>query len=72
MVSWSELRRYCQRYGTLRRKTSHEFYDVQHPRTGDLHLQMVSHGNGEIPPRQWKRILKQQLQLTQEEFKKYK
>lgn len=72
MGSWGELRRYCQKHGTLRRKTSHEFYDVIHPITGELYVQMLSHGNGEIPRKQWLRILKQQLKLTQEEFNSHR
>ena len=72
MGSFAELRRFAEKHGTLLRSTKHEFYLINHPVTGETLLLKISFGKGEVPPNLWKRILRQQLTLPQEEFNLYK
>lgn len=68
MPTFKELRRYCEADGwELYKETDHYFYRKKLP-NGDLLLTKVSNGTGEINGNLWKRILKKQLQTTQEEF----
>ncbi len=71
MGSLADLRRFARKHGVLLRNTDHEFYLITHPLTGEELILKVSHGQGEIPPNLWKRILRQQLKLSQEEFNRY-
>lgn len=68
MPKWSELRRFCERDGReLYKDTDHYFYR-KFMANGEIKLTKVSRGSGEIPPGLWKRILKQQLKISQEYF----
>jgi len=67
MPSWRDLRRFCERDGwNLYKDTDHYFYEKIE---NDIKRKTkVSKGSGEIGPGLWKKILKQQLQVTQEYF----
>lgn len=68
MPTFKELKRFCENDGwELYRTTDHYFYRKVLP-NGDVLRTKVSMGTGEINGHKWKRILKQQLQVTQEEF----
>ncbi|MDQ0418320.1 hypothetical protein J2Z48_002512 [Croceifilum oryzae] len=68
MATWKELKRYCESNDwRLYKDTDHYFYRKILP-DGTVLLTKVSKGSGEIPKGLWKRILKQQLKTTQEEF----
>ena len=68
MPKWKELRRFCDRDGwECFRETDHYFFRKLMP-DGTLKRTKVSKGSGEIGPDLWQRILKQQLQVTQEYF----
>ncbi|WP_131850055.1 type II toxin-antitoxin system HicA family toxin [Baia soyae] len=70
MATWKELRRYCNADGwELYKDTDHYFYRKILP-DGTVLLTKSSKGSGEIPKGLWRRILKQQLQTTQEDFNK--
>lgn len=71
MGSLADLRRFPRKHGVLLRNTDHEFYLITHPLTGEELILKVSHGQGEIPPNLWKRILRQQLRLSQQEFNRH-
>ncbi|QJD87255.1 type II toxin-antitoxin system HicA family toxin [Cohnella herbarum] len=67
MAKWSELKRYLDRNGWSNyRTTDHYFYSKEGRRT------KVSLSSGEIPPPVFRRILKDQLGITIEEFNKGK
>ena len=68
MPKWRDLKRYCEGDGwELYKNTDHYYYREIGP-DGKLYRTKVSRGSGEIPAGLWKRILKQQLEITQEEF----
>lgn len=72
MASWSELRRYLHKNGwELFKRTDHDHYRKVLP-NGDVLQTRVSRGRGEIPSLLWKRIMSQQLHITQEEFSRDK
>lgn len=72
MSTWSEFRRYLQRHGwELYRSTDHDYYRKVLP-NGEVLTTRVSRGHGEIPSNLWKRIVKQQLCITQDEFNRDK
>jgi predicted RNA binding protein YcfA (HicA-like mRNA interferase family) len=63
MAKWAELKRYLDRNGWFNfRTTDHYYYRKDGQRT------KVSFGSGEIPPPVFRRILKDQLKITLEEF----
>lgn len=71
MPSWKDLKRFCDRDGwELYRDTDHYFY--RKITDGHIRRTKVSKGTGEIPRGLWKRILKQQLQVTENYFNKKK
>jgi hypothetical protein len=68
MPSFKDLKRFCENDGwELYKDTDHYFYRKRLD-NGELLLTKVSKGTGEINGHLWKRILKRQLQVTQEEF----
>lgn len=68
MPSWKELKRFCEKDGWEKYKeTDHDFYRKLMP-DGSMLRTKVSRASGEIPPNLWKRILKKQLQVTEEHF----
>lgn len=70
MPTFKELKRYCENDGwELYKDTDHYFYRKALP-NGDILRTKVSKGTGEINGNLWKRILKKQLQTTQEDFNK--
>jgi hypothetical protein len=67
MPSWRDLRRFCERDGwELYRDTDHYYY--QKIENGIKRNTKVSKGTGEIGPDLFRRILKQQLQVSKEYF----
>jgi hypothetical protein len=63
MAKWSELRRYLKKNDwEMTSRTDHDFFRKDGRRT------KVSNGSGEIPPPVFRRILKDQLGITIEEF----
>ena len=62
MSSWRELRRFLERHGKYIRSGKHEVYMYRGK------LIRVSHGSGEIDAGLWRKILKQELGITQDEF----
>ena len=63
MPGWADMRRFLDRHAQL----------VRHGGNHDLYcyngkIIRVSRGSGEIDRNLWKRILRQQLGITQEEF----
>lgn len=72
MPSWNDLRRYLEKNGwECYRRTDHDYYRKVLP-NGEVLTTRISHGNKEIPVQLWKRILKQQLRITMEEFNRNK
>lgn len=72
MPSWKELKRYCERNGwELYKTTDHFFYRKVMP-NGDLYRTKVSNSSAQIGANLWKKILKEQLHTTQEEFNRKK
>ena len=70
MPTFKELKRYCENDGwELYKDTDHYFYRKVLP-NGDILRTKVSKGTGEINGNLWRRILKKQLQTTQEHFNK--
>lgn len=68
MLKWSELKRFCEKDGwELYKSTDHYFYRKFMP-DGSVKRTKVSRGTGEIKKHLWQKILKKQLQVTQEEF----
>ncbi len=68
MTEWKDPGRFCDRDGwECFRETDHYFYRKLMP-DGTLKRTKVSKGSGEIGHDLWQRILKQQLQVTQEYF----
>lgn len=67
MPKLREIRRYLRRNGwAMFRNTDHEYYMKVLPNGTALYTKL-SHGDGEIPPRIWKQMLKQ-MGITQEDF----
>lgn len=63
MPSWRDLRRYLDRHGILLRENgNHYLYKYKGK------IIPVSKGSGEIGYKLWHRIMKKELELTQEEF----
>lgn len=68
MPSNKELRRFCENDGwTLEKATDHDYYQKS-MEDGTIKRTKVSRGTGEIYGNLWQRILKKQLQVTQEYF----
>ncbi len=68
MPSWRDLKRFCERDGwELYKDTDHYFYRKR-TATGELKLTKVSKGTGEIGKALFRRILKEQLQVSLEYF----
>lgn len=72
MPRWSELRHFCENDGwELFKQTDHYYYRKVMAQ-GEIKRTKVSMGSKEIPSRLWARILKQQLQVSQEYFNRLK
>ena len=73
MPNFGELKRYLDRNGwTIYRKTDHWYYKKTMD-DGTVLTTRVSHALGkEIPHYIWKKILVQQLHITQDEFNRGK
>lgn len=70
MPRWKELKRFCERDGwELYKSTDHDFYRKV-DEDGNVKRTKVSRGSSEIHPTLWQKILKKQLQVTQEYFNK--
>lgn len=68
MAKWKDLKRFCDRdQWELYKNTDHYHYRKLMP-NGTLKRTKVSRGSGEIESDLWQKILKQQLQVTQEYF----
>lgn len=68
MLSWSDLKRFCERDGwKLYKDTDHYFYRKVDD-DGTIKRTKVSKGSGEIKYHLWKEILKKQLRITEEYF----
>lgn len=73
MPSWRELERFCRRDGWEEyNRKSHHIYFRKVLDDGQVLRTKVSRGTGEIPKNQWKKILKQQLQVSEEYFNRKK
>jgi hypothetical protein len=68
MATWKELKRYSENDGWGLFKDTDHYYYRKLLDDGTLLINIVSKGPGEIPKNLWKKILKQQLKTTQEEF----
>ncbi len=69
MSKKQQARKYLRRKANgweLYRDTDHEYYRKRLA-DGSYLVTKLSHGDGEIPPNVWKRMLKQ-MGITQEEF----
>jgi hypothetical protein len=51
----------------MKRRTKHDFYEKTLD-NGKLSVVKISHGNGEIPPPVWMKMLKYDLKVTQDYF----
>jgi len=67
--TFGELKRYCEKNGWyITRNTDHWYYEKVLP-TGKILRTRVSHATSkEIPGHLWRKILKRQLCITEEEF----
>jgi len=70
MPRWSELKRFCERDGWILYKDTDHYFYIKTFNDGTIKRTKVSRGSGEIHPRVWQLILKQQLKVTQEYFNK--
>ena len=68
MPTFKELKRFCDNDGWELYKQTDHYYYRKILENGDILRTKVSMGTGEINGHLWKRILKQQLQVTQEYF----
>ena len=68
MLSWRDLRRFCQRDGWELIKDTDHYYYSKDSENGKPKTTRVSKGTGEIPKSLWQKILKQQLQVSKEYF----
>ncbi|MBR0258473.1 MAG: type II toxin-antitoxin system HicA family toxin [Synergistaceae bacterium] len=68
MPRWSELKRYLDRNGWELYRTGDHYYYRKRLADGSYIRTYCSHGSGEIPGKLWKRILKSELHITQEDF----
>lgn len=68
MPNWKELRRFCERDEWELYKTTDHFYYRKYMEDGTIKRTRASNGSKEIPSHLWHRILKQQLQVSQEYF----
>lgn len=66
MPKWSELKRFCDGW-VLYKSTDHDFYE-KYDTDGSVRRTKVSRGSGQINGGLWQRILKKQLQVSQEYF----
>ena len=69
MPKKQQARKYLRRVRNgwvLVRDTDHEYYEKTLPDGRKLRTKL-SHGNGEIPPKIWRVMLKQ-MEITEEEF----
>ncbi len=70
MPKWKDLGRYCKKTGwDLYKATDHDYYR-KIEEDGTVKRTKVSRSSKEIPKKLWKRILKDQLQIDEEEFNK--
>ena len=67
MPRWTELKRFCEREGwELYKSTDHFFF--RKSVNGNMFYTKVSRGSKEIPKFLWKKILTNQLHVSQEYF----
>jgi hypothetical protein len=67
--TFGNLKSYCKKNGWyLTRNTDHWYYEKVLP-NGEILRTRISHATGkEIPGNLWRKILKHQLKITEEEF----
>ena len=64
-----DLKKYCEKTGWVLIRDTDHFYYEKVLADGTVLRTRVSHGlAGEIPANLWKKILKQQLRVTEREF----
>lgn len=69
MPSWRDIERFCKRDGWEEfKKKGHHIYFRKAMDDGSIKRTKVSRGTGEVRGHLWKRILNQQLQVTEEYF----
>jgi hypothetical protein len=68
MPSWKELKRFCDRDGWELYKTTDHYFYRKVDESGDVRRTKVSMGSGQIHENLWKRIMKQQLGVSQDYF----
>ncbi len=66
---FSDLKRYCEKNGWVLIRNTDHWYDEKVLASGDILQTKVSHAvHQKIPAQLWQRILRKQLQITEEEF----
>jgi hypothetical protein len=70
MPSWKDVKRFCEHDGWELYKDTDHYYYRKWTNNGALKLTKVSKGTGEIGKSLFRRILKDQLQVTLEYFNK--
>lgn len=70
MPSWKDVKRFCEHDGWELYKDTDHYYFRKWMNDGELKLTKVSKGTGEIGKALFRRILKDQLQVTLEFFNK--
>ena len=70
MPKWKDLKRFCERDGWELYKSTDHYYYRKDLGYGEWLYTKVSFGSGEIPKNLFKRIMKEQLRVTLEDFNK--
>ena len=70
MPNWKDVKRFCEHDGWELYKDTDHYYFRKWMNDGELKLTKVSKGTGEIGKALFRRILKDQLQVTLEFFNK--
>lgn len=66
---FGQLKKYCEKTGWILIRDTDHWYFEKVLANGDVLRTRVSHAvNKEIPGNLWRKILKQQLRITEEEF----
>lgn len=71
MPNWKDLKRFCEKDGWELYKDTDHYYYRKPTEGGVLKLTKVSKGSGEIGKALFRRILKDQLQVTLEYFNQH-
>jgi hypothetical protein len=72
MPRWSDLKRFCLNDGWVLYKQTDHYYFRKVMENGVIKRTKVSMGSKEIKRYLWQKILKQQLQVTEEYFNRMK